>query len=56
MLNTLAVSYADFIVVGALHCFKLLGDDAMFQRVKDIDPAFDTLYNASKAWLERDDY
>lgn len=50
------VSYADLIVVGALHCFTLLGDDDMFQRVKDIEPAFLTLYDASKAWLERDDH
>ncbi|KAL9074355.1 MAG: hypothetical protein Q9161_002341 [Pseudevernia consocians] len=51
------VSYADLIVVGALHFCTLLGDDDnMFQRVKDIEPAFLTLYDASKAWLERDDH
>ncbi|CAF9921931.1 MAG: hypothetical protein ALECFALPRED_001977 [Alectoria fallacina] len=49
------VSYADLIVVGALHCFAF-GDGDMFQRVKDIEPAFLTLYDASKAWLERDDH
>lgn len=51
----MAVSYADLIVVGALHCFAF-GDGDMFQRVKDIEPAFLTLYDASKAWLERDDH
>lgn len=50
------VSYADLMVVGALHCFTLLGDDYIFQRLKDIDPAFSTLYDTSKAWLERDDH
>ena len=57
MLTTSTVSYADLIVVGALHFCTLLGDDDnMFQRVKDIEPAFLTLYDASKAWLERDDH
>lgn len=52
----MAVSYADLIVVRALHCFKVLGGDDIFQRVIDIEPAFLTLYDASKAWLERDDH
>lgn len=50
------VSYADLIVVGALHFSMLLGKDDMFQHLKDIEPAFLTLYDASKAWLERDDH
>ncbi|KAL9129570.1 MAG: hypothetical protein Q9175_007261, partial [Cornicularia normoerica] len=50
------VSYADLIVVGAMHCFSSLGDDALYQRVKNLEPAFSTLYDASKAWLERDDH
>ena len=41
------------MVVGALHFFAMLGDD-LIQRVKDIEPAFLTLYDASKTWLERD--
>lgn len=50
------VSYADMIVVGALHFSTMLGDDEVFQRLKTIEPAFLTLYDASKAWLERDDH
>ncbi len=52
----MTVSYADLMVVGALHCFTMLRDDDVFRRVKDIEPAFLTLYDASKAWLERDDH
>lgn len=46
------------MVVGLLHFLALLGDDVfdVFQRVKEIEPAFSTLYDASKAWLERDDH
>ena len=56
MLTTLTVSYADLIVVAALKCLSLIGDDEMFQKVIDIEPAFLTLCDSSKAWLERDDH
>lgn len=44
------------MVASALKFFTLLDDGDMFQRVKDIEPAFVTLYDASKSWLERGDY
>lgn len=56
MLITLTVSYADFMVVSALKFFSILDDGEMFQRVKDIEPAFVTLYDASKSWLVRGDH
>ena len=55
MLTASTVSYADLVVVGALHFATLLGDD-LFRRLQDIEPAFLSLYDASKAWLERDDH
>lgn len=48
------VSYADFIFVSALHFFKRV-DEAIFARVMGLDPAFEKVYAASKAWLARDD-
>ena len=56
MLITLTVSYADLIVLGALDCLSVAGDDEMFQKVKDMNPAFSTLYDSSEAWLERNDH
>ena len=56
LLIILTVSYADLIVVGALKCFSLLDNAGMIERLKNIEPAFLTLYDASKPWLERDDH
>lgn len=56
LLITLTVSYADMIVVGALKCMLLLDNAEMTERLKNIEPAFLTLYNASQPWLERDDH
>ena len=56
MLITLTVSYADVMVVVALKFFSVIGDDELLQRLSAIEPAFLTLYDASKAWLERDDH
>lgn len=50
------VSYADFIVLGVLRGLFVVGGDKMLQQVTDREPAFLTLYDASKAWLERDDH
>lgn len=44
------------MVVSALKFFSILDDGDMFQRVKDMEPAFVTLYDASKPWLERGDH
>jgi len=48
------VSYADLIFVSALHFFKRV-DEAMFERVLALDPAFEKVYAASMPWLARDD-
>ena len=56
LLITFTVSYADMIVVGALKCMSLLDSAQMFERLNEMEPAFLTLYNASKPWLERDDH
>lgn len=34
---------------------KLIGQASLYDRVVSIEPAFGLLYNASQAWLERDD-
>ena len=49
------VSYADMVIVSALHFMKRI-DEGMFKRVIGIDPALDKVYEASKPWLERDDH
>lgn len=46
-------SYADLVIVGGLQFFKVI-DEEMFAKVVKIEPAFGTLYEASKKWLERD--
>ncbi|KAF2856035.1 glutathione S-transferas-like protein [Plenodomus tracheiphilus IPT5] len=48
------VSYADFIFVSALQCFKRV-DEGMFKRLMGLDPAFEKMYEASKQWLENAD-
>ncbi|KAL9047218.1 MAG: hypothetical protein Q9214_000156 [Letrouitia sp. 1 TL-2023] len=50
------VSYADFMLVSALHMFKRVDPASLYDRVVSIEPAFGVLYNASTAWLERDDH
>ncbi|KAL9614581.1 MAG: hypothetical protein Q9167_000950 [Letrouitia subvulpina] len=50
------VSYADFMLVSALHMFKRVDQALLYDRMVSIEPAFELLYNASKAWLERDDH
>lgn len=50
------VSYADFVLVSALHMFKRVDQALLYDRVVSIEPALGLLYNASKAWLERDDH
>ena len=51
----LPVSYADFVLVAGLHCFKRAGED-VFQQLLEIEPACSRLYDACKQWLERDDH
>ncbi|KAI4272413.1 MAG: hypothetical protein L6R38_006617 [Xanthoria sp. 2 TBL-2021] len=46
------VSYADFILVGALCLFKRLGE-GVFERTVRMEPALATLYEASGKWLEK---
>jgi len=48
-------SYADFVIVGALHFLRVVEED-LYNRVIKIEPAFDKLYDASSPWLKRDDY
>ncbi|KAH9865450.1 hypothetical protein J1614_009034 [Plenodomus biglobosus] len=48
------VSYADFILVTALHCFKCV-EEELFTKLVGLDPAFEKVYEASKQWLEKDD-
>jgi hypothetical protein len=54
-LTCITASYADFMIVGALHFFKVIEEDG-YLRVVKIDPAYGKLYDASKQWLERDDH
>ncbi|KAL6720023.1 hypothetical protein ACLMJK_001944 [Lecanora helva] len=49
------VSYADLIIVAALHCIRRVGEEN-YERAVAIEPALGTLYEVSKAWLERDDH
>ncbi|OCL06103.1 hypothetical protein AOQ84DRAFT_390428 [Glonium stellatum] len=49
------VSYADFILVAFLHFLKRV-DQAVFDRFVAHDPAFSAIYEASQAWLARDDH
>lgn len=48
-------AYADFVIVGWLQFFKAI-DEKLFERVVSVEPAFGTLYDASKQWVERDDH
>ena len=48
-------SYADFVVVGMLHFFKVI-DESIYERVVATEPECGKLYDACKPWLERDDY
>lgn len=48
-------SYADFVIVGALHFLKVIEED-LYSRIVTIEPAFGKLYDASSQWLKRDDY
>ena len=49
------VSYADFIVVGALDFLRRVGE-GVFERVLGMDPSLGEVYEASKPWLERNNY
>lgn len=48
------VSYADFILVGALCLFKRLGE-GVFERIVGMEPTLETLYEASEKWLQKVD-
>lgn len=48
------VSYADFILVGALCLFKRLGE-GVFERIVGMEPVLGTLYEASGKWLQKND-
>jgi len=48
------VSYADFVLVSAIHFFKRV-DESYFERFVGSDDAFGKLYEACGKWLERDD-
>lgn len=52
-LTACAASYADFVIVGALHFFRRIGE-VNFERIVKIEPAYGKLYDACKQWLERD--
>ena len=49
------VSYADFIVVGALHFLKRI-EARLYERFISIEPAFGKLYEACEVWLARDSH
>lgn len=48
-------SWADFVIVGALQCFRR-ADEKVFERVVGFHDSFGGLYRACGTWLERDDY
>lgn len=48
------VSFADFILLGALCLFKRVGE-GVFERVVGMEPALGTLYEASEKWLQKND-
>lgn len=54
MLTGYAASYADFVVLSNLQYFKRI-DETLFKRMLKIEPALETLYEAGKQWVERDD-
>jgi len=54
MLTGYAASYADFVVLSNLQYFKRI-DESLFKRMLKIEPALETLYEAGKQWVERDD-
>lgn len=49
------VSYADFVIVAALHFMKR-ADEKIYERAIQIEPALTELYEASQEWLKRDDH
>lgn len=49
------VSYADFVIVGALHFMKR-ADENIYERAIHIEPALKVVYDASQEWLIRDDH
>ena len=49
------MSFADFVIVGFLQMAKRVEEDT-FKRVVEMEPALKTLYDASAAWLQRDDH
>ncbi|KAL8840315.1 MAG: hypothetical protein Q9170_001399 [Blastenia crenularia] len=48
------VSYADFILVGAMMFLKRI-DERFYGKFVGVDPAFGRLFEAVKPWLEKDD-
>jgi len=48
------VSYADFVLVAALHSLMRM-DKALYERVVSLESKLGTLYDGCKQWLERDD-
>lgn len=50
-----AVSYADFVIVGLLQFTKRC-DQEVYGRAAKMEPALKTLYEASAAWVERDNH
>lgn len=54
-LDFFAVSYADFVAVGAFQFYKR-SEQAIFDRAMAVDPVLLELYNACRPWLERDSY
>ena len=49
------VSYADFVIVALLQFLKRI-DEALYEQTVKIEPALQTLYDASMQWLVRDDH
>lgn len=48
-------SYADFVLLRVLEFCKRAGDDIL-ERIAAGEPAFQTLCEASRKWLKRDDH
>ena len=53
--DRLIVSYADFVIVACIRMIYRIDTD-IYERAVGIEPALKDLYEASKPWVERDDY
>jgi hypothetical protein len=53
--DSVAASYADFVIVGMLQFFKEVDED-IYERLVKAEPEFGKLYDVCKQWLERNDH